>query len=138
MIKKVSIILFILITNHVIGQNSFQYNLYELNDEIQILQSEIKKTIDDESLIAMLELTKKLNRLSEEASYAMLKNNLDSELSDLINFVCELGKQKLNMLIAYKRYKNEYYLKRFNDLDKIYLSVYLKVKTIESETFTVN
>ncbi|SDH82076.1 hypothetical protein SAMN05421818_11714 [Myroides phaeus] len=61
----------------------------------------------------------------------MIKNNLDSELSDLINFVCELGKQKLDMLVAYKQYQNDFYLKRFHDLDKIYLSIYLKVKSKE-------
>lgn len=131
MIRAFLTIIFVLIFNQVIGQNSFQRNLYDLNEEILTMQKRINISIDDKTLSDKLELTKSLNRLSEESSQEMIKNNLDRELSELINFVCELGKQKLDFLIAYKRYKNDFYLKKFNDLDKIYLSTYLKVKTKE-------
>lgn len=126
-----TIIVFAFITNQVVGQNSFQRNLYDLNDEIIVMQKRINQSIDEKTLNDEFELTKSLNRLSEEATSEMIKNNLDRELSELINFACELGKQKLDFLIAYKRYKNDFYLKKFNDIDKIYLSIYLKVKAKE-------
>lgn len=131
MTKSFIYIIFLITTNLAIGQNSFQKNLYDLNDEILSMQKRINKSIDEKTLNDKLELIKSLNRLSEETSLEMIKNNVDRELSELINFACDFGKQKLELLVAYKRYKNDYYFKRFNDLDKIYLSIYLKIKTKE-------
>ena len=130
--KQIVILIFLLSTVSVFGQNSFQKNFYELNSEINSLQKQLlEKPLTTSLQTQKYELTKSLNRLSEEAMQESLNENLNSEIGDLIGFACELGKQKLNLIEAYKRYNDSFYLKKFNELDTLYLSIYLKLKTKE-------
>jgi gas vesicle protein len=130
--KQIVILLFLLSTVYVSGQNSFQKNLYELNSEINNMQKQIlEKPLTISLQTQKYELTKSLNRLCEEAMQESVNENLNSEIGDLVSFACELGKQKLNLIEAYKRYNDSFYLKKFNELDTLYLSIYLKLKTKE-------
>lgn len=125
-------LLFTFTANFVYSQNSFLKNLYSLNSEINTIQKQLKEQeINNEILKAKFELTKSLNRLSEEALSESLDGNLARELAQLISYACELGKQKLDFLESYKTYNNKFYLQKFTELDNIYLSIYLKIKTKE-------
>lgn len=130
--KKTITLGLILCSIFIYSQNSYQKNFYELNKEINLVQKKLqdsKLTID--LMNEKFEIVKSLNRLGEETLQASLDGEINEELGDLINYACEIGREKINFLESYKKYNNQFYLQKFKELDSIYLSIYLKVKTKE-------
>lgn len=130
--KKTITLGLILCSIFIYSQNSYQKNFYELNKEINLIQKKLKDnklTID--LMNEKFEIVKSLNRLGEETLQASLDGEINEELGDLINYACEIGREKINFLESYKKYNNQFYLQKFKELDSIYLSIYLKVKTKE-------
>lgn len=91
------------------SQNSYQKNFYELNKEINLIQKKLKDnklTID--LMNEKFEIVKSLNRLGEETLQASLDGEINEELGDLINYACEIGREKINFLESYKKYNNQF------------------------------
>lgn len=130
--KKIYTLGLILFSIFVFSQNSYQKNLYQLNEEINSIQKRLKQNkLTTEIMVEKFEIVKSLNRLSEETQLAALNREIDDELGTLIDFACEIGKQKINFLESYKKFNNKFYLQKFEELDSTYLSIYLKIKTKE-------
>ena len=130
--KKTITLGLILCSIFIYSQNSYQKNFYELNKEINLIQKKLKDNkLSIDLMNEKFEIVKSLNRLGEETLQASLDGEINEELGDLINYACEIGREKINFLESYKKYNNQFYLQKFKELDSIYLSIYLKVKTKE-------
>lgn len=130
--KKTITLGLILCSIFIYSQNSYQKNFYELNKEINLIQKKLKDNkLSIDLMNEKFEIVKSLNRLGEETLQASLDGEINKELGDLINYACEIGREKINFLESYKKYNNQFYLQKFKELDSIYLSIYLKVKTKE-------
>lgn len=127
--KKTLLFLFLLTSITVFSQNVYQQNLYSLNIEIKAFEKKLKKEkLTIGLLYQKLDLTKRLNHLGEEAMEESLNQNLDRELAELILYSTKLANSKLDFLESYRAYDNDFYLTKYNEMNNIYLSIYLKIK----------
>lgn len=130
--KKITTLILMLCAIYAFSQNSYQKNLYELNKEINLIQKKLKENkFTNDLMNEKFEIVKSLNRLGEETLQASLDGEMNEELGDLINYACEIAKQKINMLESYRRFNKQFYLQKFKELDSIYLSIYLNIKQKE-------
>ena len=125
-------ILFFCITSF--SQNEFQSQLYILHNRLTKLEKEslLKKSGDNAFFTVKLDLVKDFHRLQEETMQAQLDKNIDSELANLISLTSEIGCNRLDFLANYLQFRKDLYKINYDRSKIIYLSLYLKVKNLET------
>lgn len=132
--KKIFLTFFIFsIINTCFGQNEYQAQLYSLTDRLNAFEKKhlLRKVVDRDFLPDKLDLIKDLHRLGEEAATAGIENTLEAELGILINSSTEAACNRLNFLEYYLTYKRDLYKLNYDRSKTIFLSLFLKVKSLE-------
>ena len=115
------------------AQNEYQIQLYELTGRLNVLEKTYATTglYSKVFLENKLDLTKDFHRLGEAAGEAVINQDLDKELGDLILTTSELAVLRLTFLEYYLHYKKEMYKVNYDKSKAIFLSLFLRVKALE-------